>query len=252
VIFKSVDENGVDLVTGKYHLAIQHGSVGSGPGALTLTEKFSGTLGHNLQAYFHRVESGSDVTIQITFGDSLETFTGDKSATSFNSDQGSGAVLTKLSSTSYRLTAADGTRTTYGWPENLQPYQGGNAAFCATGHEAICSLLVTNTTSPNGLMLTRTWRAGENCLPYTLPNGEIVYNCVQYYRQESVQTSSGSKVTFLYQNNTDPSSGLPPSSWHKRIGATFWNGATQVGSSTLTYPSSTVTELTDIGGRTWR
>lgn len=53
-------------------------------------------------------------------------------------------------------------------------------------------------------------------------------------------------------NNVDPTTGLPNANWYKRTGATFFNGAASVASATISYPSTTVTQLTDIGGRTWQ
>lgn len=190
--------------------------------------------------------------IRVTFGGASETFNGAKTAISFNSTQGSGAVLTKISAAEYLHTAADGTKTLFAWP-GVTRYRGGDAAYCANGNEAFCDLLVRHVTTPSLDKLTYEWRHGENCRPRTLPNGEIVEDCAQFYRIASVAASGGYKVVLTYQNNTDPTTyAMPASAWYERTGATFWNGASQVGSASLSYPSSTVTELTDIGGRTWR
>jgi len=250
-IFKQLDENGVDVSSGDYNLAIPLGSLGQG--RLSLVEYLSGSHGYNLSLYFHRLESGSNVTLSVITGASREEFTGLKTATTFTSNQGTGAVLTKVNASEYLLTAADGTKMLFTWPGGFPDYKGGSAAYCATGNEATCDLLVQTVTAPSLAKLTYAWRSGENCRSRTLPNGEIVEDCAQFYRIDSVTASGGYKVVITYQNNTDPITyQMPPSTWYKRAGATFWNGATQVGTATLAYPSSTVTDLTDIGGRAWK
>lgn len=231
-IFKQVDENGVDVSSGAYELAIPLGSLGQG--RLSLVEHLSGSQGYNLSSYFSRSESGSNVTFSVTTGALREEFTGLKTATSFNSSQGTGAVLTKVNASEYHLTAADGTKMLFTWPGGFPDYKGGTAAYCATGNEANCALLAQTITAPSLAKLTYAWRFGENCVSRTLPNGEIVEDCAQFYRINSVTASGGYKVVLSYQNNTDPTSyQMPPSTWYKRNGATFWNDATQVGSATL-------------------
>lgn len=193
-IFDNVDGNGVDLTTGVFNLSVPAGSVGNGEGALSFVEYFSGSTGYNLQTYFYRSESGTQVTISLTFGDRQETFTGAKSATTFTSDQGTGATLTKISAEEYSYVAADGSSTAYRWPAGTV-YQGGNAAYCTVGTEAVCDLLADSTHLPSHMLITYNWRTGENCRPRTLPDGEIVYDCTQYYRLESVAKSSGYMIT---------------------------------------------------------
>jgi RHS repeat-associated protein len=252
-VFKQVDDNGVDVTSGAYELQIPLGSIGgTSPGALNLTEYLSGSSGYSLQAYFRRTQSGTQATIRITFGAFSETFTGAATATSFTSDQGSGATLTKVSAEQYTYRAADGSTASFTWPSGMT-YGGGTAAFCAVGNEAPCDLLPQNLTKPAGYGLTWNWHAGENCRDRTLQNGEIVQDCVDFYRIADIRGTGGWKVVLTYLNNTDPTTySLPVSDWYKRTGATFWNGATQVGSATIAYPSSTVTQLTDMGGRTWQ
>lgn len=239
-IFKQVDENGVDVTSGDYELQIPLGSIGGdSPGALELVELVSGSKGHSLQASFRRSQSGTQVTIRITFGAFSESFTGAASATSFTSDQGTGATLTKVSAEEYTYRGADGSTASFTWPSGMS-YLGGQAAFCAAGNEATCDLLPQGLTTPAGVTRSYGWHAGENCRDRTLPNGEIVQDCAQFYRLQEVGGSGGWKVTFSYVNNTDPTTyNLPPSDWYKRNGATFWNGTTQVGSASIAFPSST-------------
>lgn len=249
--FKQVDENGVDVSSGAYDLAIPLGSLGQG--RLSLSELMSGSQGFSLQTYFYRQESGSNVSIKVIFGGSEETFTGAKAATSFTSSIGSGAVLTKVNPSEYLHTASDGTRTLFTWPFGSPDYKGGSAAYCAAGNEVTCDLLVQTITAPSNAKLTYGWRAGENCRSRTLPNGEIVEDCVQFYRIESVTASGGYKVVLTYENNTDPTTyAMPAAAWYYRNGATFWNGSVQVGAASVAKPSATITDLTDIGGRSWR
>jgi hypothetical protein len=54
---------------------------------------------------FRRVVSSGQATITVTISNRSETFTGVAGATSFTSNQGSGAILTKLSAEHYQFVA---------------------------------------------------------------------------------------------------------------------------------------------------
>jgi RHS repeat-associated protein len=252
--FMDVDVNGVDLTSGKYSVGIPVGSIGSGDGLLSLVEYFGGVQGNNLQMGFRRVVSSGQATITVTISNRSETFTGVAGATSFTSNQGSGAILTKLSAEHYQFTQADGTSTDFGWPSTLY-YQGGKAGFCASGSENLtCTLLANSTTFKSGQVITRQWRAGETCVP-VLVGGEPVYNnCAHFFRLTSIRNRNNYQIAFTYQNNTDPTSGLPASSWYVKTSAIFSNlsDGSATRTATYAYPSGTVTNITDHAGGLWQ
>lgn len=250
VVRQNIDANGVDLTTGAYNFSVLAGSIGSGDGALSVINYFGAAQGDNQQVYFTRTETGTQVTIRATFGGRAETFTGLKNATSFNSDQGSGAVLTKNSKESYTLVQSDGTVITFTWPASLS-FQGGNAGFCSQGNEAYCNLLANTATFKSGKVITYAWRAVANCTTRYDQHGEPIDDCAHSFRMESITNNYGYRISWLYQDNTDPTVGLAPASWRTRVGATLVN--TEVASTALTvgyaYPSGTVTQITDTAGR---
>ena len=252
--YSNIDENGVDLVTDMFSAGIPVGSIGSGDGLLSLTEYLGAVQGNSLQMGFRRVVNSGQATISITINNRSETFSGTSAATSFTSNQGTGATLTKNSAQSYTFTQRDGTVTSFGWPSTLE-YKGGRSGFCSTTSQAtVCTLLANSTAYKSGQVITRDWRAGETCVPVVV-NGEPVYdNCAHFFRLTSITNRHNFRIAFTYQNNTDPTSGLPASSWYVKTSAVFSNlsDASITRTATYAYPSSTVTEITDHAGGLWR
>jgi len=252
-VFRHADDNGVDLARGTFTFSVPVASIGVGEAGLSLVNHFGAIQADNWNIRFRRSQSGSNATITITLGDSSETFTGGAGATSFASDQGTGATLTKSLSAGgdtyvYTLVAADGTTTRFGFPSTL-PYRGGDTGFCVPGREVSCALLAQSSAAPSGRTVSFSWRARENC---TL-TGES-WNCVSFYRLASASNNSGYAISFGYENNTDPTSGLPNESWYRKTGATLSNQQVAGAAVSVSYqhPSAAVTEITDGGGRTWK
>ncbi|MCI4590405.1 hypothetical protein MOK15_09895 [Sphingobium sp. BYY-5] len=252
--FSNIDANGVDLTSDMFSAGIPVGSIGTGDGLLSLTEYFGAIQGNSLQMGFRRVVSSGQATISITINNRSETFTGASGATSFTSNQGTGATLTKNSAESYTFTQQDGAVTTFGWPGNLE-YKGGKSGFCSTTSQTtVCTLLADTTTYKSGQVITREWRAGETCVPYVV-NGEPLYdNCAHFFRLSAIRNRNNYRIAFTYQNNTDPTTGLPASSWYVKTSAVFsnMNDASITRTATYAYPSGTVTEITDHAGALWR
>lgn len=248
-VYSNEDANGVDLTTGSFNLAVGVGAIGSGPGALALVQHFGGRYGDNVQAYFHRDNFGtSEVLIRITIGGRAETFLGPRTATSFASQQGNGATLTKHSAESYTMITADGSSVDIGWPDGMY-FQGGQTGFCAVRYQAPCGLLVKTISTPSGLGIIRNWEAGENCR--IRQDGET-YDCAHFYRLGSITTNLGYRISFGYASN-NPGTGLPPPPWYQRTSATFDNRyvAAPARIASYAYPSNS-TEITDIAGRMTR
>lgn len=251
-VYQQPDEYGVDLTDGSFNFGLVEGSIGSGEGAIELTRTFGlGGERSSLSVDFWRSVVGGTATISLVFGNRTETFTGASGATSFSSGQGNGAVLTKSSASSYTYTDADGTVTTYAPPPGLS--NASNQGFCDTGAEANCRLVPTSTVRPNGHTTYYEWDTRENCWVSDYdPWGEPIYSCVQYWRQRGLFNSFGYSVRFSFQQEADPSWGLPPVAWHTRAGAALSSGVGPDRTVSYAYPSAYVTEVTTDGGRTWR
>ena len=254
-VYQHPDDNGVDLTDGSFNFALTEGSIGAGEGALTLVRSFgAGGQRDNLSVDFRRNVTGGTATISLTFGNRLETFTGASNATSFDSGQGNGATLTKTSEGAYAYRDTDGTVTSYGPPPGLT--EAGNNGYCSPGHETSCRLIALQTVRPNGHTTTHQWDVGENCT-FVGNDGEgaPIFECAQFWRQRGLTNSFGYRIRFSFQQEADPTSGLPPTAWHTRTGAVLSNTAVS-GSPTRTVayanPSSTVTDVTTDGNETWR
>ncbi len=253
-IYKNVDENGVDLTDGSFNFALTEGVIGSAEGALAL-ERYIGSSGFsdNLSIRFSRRESGGTATISIIAGNSRESFSGAASATTFNSSQGTGAVLTKISVGEYQVRLSDGTTTRFVPPPGLS--NAGNNGYCSYNNQSSCGLIAQSTRRPNGATITYQWDTGENCWQTGIDRfGEPIFTCAQFWRQRGVSNSFGYRIRFSFQQEANPTSGLPPSAWHKRSGAIFYNDKSggALTSVSYSYPSSTITDVTVMGGGTWR
>jgi RHS repeat-associated protein len=249
-----VDGNGVDLTDGSFNFALQEGSIGAGEGAIALM-RFQGVGGQtdNLTVRFHRTVSGTTATIGLTFGNRREDYVGTSTGTSFASAQADGATLTKTNASEYRHVAADGTITVYGPPPGLS--NAGNNGYCSPTNEFACGLIATSATRPNGATLTYDWDVGENCIERYDRYGEPYYECAQFWRQRGLSNNSGYRLRFTFQQEANPTSGLPPTAWHSRTGATLHNDAVPGSPArTVAYatPSAGVTDITTDGGQTWR
>lgn len=251
-VFQTADENGVDLTDGSFNLAITEGTIGAGRGALSL-ERYIGVSGtkDNVSSSFYRSVSGGVVTIDIQMGSRREVFTATSStATSFTSQQGSGATLTKLTASSYRYTASDGSVTMYEPPRDLTEFE--TNGFCGTSNLTSCSLVATSITDPDGVVTTMSWDAGQNCRPGpTAPNGEPTYICAQFWRQRGLANNLGYSLAFSFQQEANPTSGGAPYTWYTRSGATLSSGTATRG---IWYgaPATGVTEINTDGGKYWR
>jgi RHS repeat-associated protein len=264
--FKNVDDNGVDLTNGTYTLGVTAGSIGSGESEILLTNYFGGgTINRDsVQVTLSRSTSGTtvkSVTIQLAFGDRSESFTGTPTSTTFVAAQANGATLTKLNAESYLYVSSDGESTTFGVAPNTTITNSGplllspnaSAAYCTTNYETSCRLLGINSIKSSGRRLDYDWRTSAKCVTTTTSSGQQML-CVVADRLTYIQNNSGYRVDFSYLSDVGPSSTVEKTNWLARTQAVFTN--TSVAGNPLTanfaYPSTTVTEITDVGGRSWR
>jgi RHS repeat-associated protein len=254
-VYQNIDGYGVDLTDGSFNMALTEGTIGSGPGALALV-RYQGAGGEsdNLTLRFQRSVSGTTASITLTFGNRRETFSGAATSTTFSNGQGHGATLTKVSPSEYRYVSANGTVTVYGPPPGLS--NAANNGYCSPGQESVCSLIAISTTQPNGAATTFHWDVGENCFQSGIDRfGEPAFTCAQFWRQRGLSNNSGYRIEFSFQQEENPTSGLPGTAWHKRTGATLRNdaiaGSPGRGVNYAT-PATGVTQITTDGGQIWR
>jgi RHS repeat-associated protein len=245
---RAIDANGVNLIDGSFPFIFSEGSIGSGLGSVSVERHGNGAYGaSNWQNYYiYQTVSGSTTTASVVLGDFSENFTS-TSGGAFVAASGDGSTL----SSGYTFTAGDGTTVTFGAPADDQ-YGASNLCGHVGANPNGCVALADTITSPSGLTTTFTWDMASLCSTTYNPDGSL--DCSYAWRLASASNSAGYEVAFSFVSNSIPFHQLPSGNWYKRSGATLSNsnvsGATR--SVSYSYVSSTVTDVTDAGGRTWR
>ncbi|HST35422.1 MAG TPA: RHS repeat-associated core domain-containing protein [Allosphingosinicella sp.] len=245
--FNQTDGNGVDLITGEFFFSLTEGSIGSGEGELALVRNWAGAVGMTDNWTGILYQNYGATAIVVEFGTYADTFA--YAGSGFTNTKANGATLAYADG-GYRYTAPDGTQIDYrsgsarGWVLK------GHA--CARSPSLTCSV-PTTVRRPNGMTYTMNWDIEERCSQY-----DIDLNCLSdprgYVRLGSVSNSANYVIGMSYLTDT-PGAGDPSENWFIRSGAQFGNLAGSPPTPpTVSYarPSSTVFDVTDIGGRTWR
>jgi len=253
--FENADGNGVDVVTGRFVFSVTEGVIGSGDGAVSIrrgqisdygqTDQWSGRL--------YRRTSGGSALMYVEFGNIVDTFT--ISGSTFTSTKANGATLTDTGGGTFRFSGSDGSRIDYVSTSstdstNTYVIQG---PACALADAGTCAI-PTEIVRPNGTTFTLNWDIYEKCVG----GYDSELNCLgpaAYFRFDGVTSSTGYSFTYAYATDSPGSGSAPQTNWYKRSGATFTNLVTTpstLPSVSYSYPSSTVTEVTDMGGRMWR
>ncbi|MFN3818962.1 RHS repeat-associated core domain-containing protein [Blastomonas sp.] len=249
--YRTVDENGVDLVSGGFPLLFVEGTIGSGPGEIQLIRRSANPSAKSSQwdgYLFSLSRSGGVATITINLGTRSETFTG--SSGSYTNTLANGSTLTGAGGL-FTHTSADGTVIQFGDPSGRP--NGGATSFCATDAEAGCFLAPLTITEPAGKTTTLEWTLHELCS--TEFNEDFTLDCQYFWRLGSVSNSHGYGIGFAYQTDSVSWGSMPSTNWYTRTGASFFNyevGTTAQAAVTYSYPDSNTTEVTDTGGRVWR
>jgi RHS repeat-associated protein len=245
------DGNGVDPVTGWVGWSMTEGSVGSGEGALALQRIWAESDGwtDNWSGRAYQRTSGGTTEIVVEFGAYSDRFS--VSGGTYTSKKADGSTLTG-SAGNYVYTAGDGTVVSYmgAGPDTGLPIAGPGCGFADTGTCGIPTSMV----KPNGMTFHINWDLEERCSQY---DSEL--NCIAggaYFRWRGVTSSANYQFTIGYATDTPGSGSVPQSSWYKRTGVAFTNLASTPGSPpsvSYSYPtgSSTISGVTDIGGRSW-
>ncbi|HEY0629052.1 MAG TPA: hypothetical protein VGD23_06960, partial [Sphingomicrobium sp.] len=226
-LHRHLDANGVDVTQGDFVMAFVEGSIGSGEDELKLvrTGSWWGAPWNNNQHSWDGIElNQSSSGIFVSFGFRRETFSGPGP-----SQQANGSTLS-LSGGNYIHTAADGTTISFS-PTDYDCVPAGTT----------CRWLPSSIKTPEQRSTTLTWDYLYNC-----SNPEDPLDCtVDGTRLLAVRNGAGYEIDFTYS----------ASNWFQRTRADFYNtvaGLTPQATVTYSYPSATVTDVTDIGGRTWR
>lgn len=111
--FQALDANGVDLVSGGFVFTMMEGSIGSGPGEVTLmripgtdygrTDQYSGRL--------YRDSSSGTTLLVVELGTIADTFT--ISGTTYTSTKANGGTLSTDGAGNYTYVGSDGTSIYY-------------------------------------------------------------------------------------------------------------------------------------------
>ncbi len=229
-VYRNLDANGVDLTQGDYVMGLKEGSIGSGDAELELIRDngyFSGANGHRWDSVFLSEFSAKR---SVSFGQSAEWFTGT------SSQQGNGSTLTLVGS-DYVHRAADGTITAF---TKKDPN-------CTPTSTSACMWVPSTITSPNGKTVNLAYEQWLTCTEIIDEGTSCTVDAV---RLQQVSNAAGYSIAFTYANN----SSLVPD-WFKRTRADFYNsavGSASQGNVTYAYPSSSVTDVTDMAGQSWR
>jgi RHS repeat-associated protein len=248
--YRSVDGNGVDLVNGGHLFSFEEGSIGSGPGKLSLVRRnaqYGGSQWDGVRLV--RTSNGTNAPVEIRLpGGVSETFAfGTNSPNGTTIVRANGSRLTKNQRHSYTYVSAGGTAVTFGDPTQSYDSEMPPTTFCTVNSQDWCELLPETMAAPGGESLTF-WHD-----IYAMPDGSggTSYET----RLAKVANSFGYSITFVYQDDSQ-SWGTPPSAaWRTRSGAQFRNetlSASVQSSVSYAYPSAGVTEITDMAGQVWR
>jgi RHS repeat-associated protein len=249
---RAIDGNGVNLIDGSFPFVFTEGTIGSGNGALSIERHGSGAYNaSNWQnVYAYQTISGSVTYVSVVLGDSSESFTS-TSGGAFVSARGDGAKLTGGNHSDFTYTGRDGTVVIFGAPADDQD---GASNLCSHvgANQNGCTALATSVTKPNGATTSFTWDVPSLCSTNFNPDGSL--DCAYAWRLSGVSNSAGYAAAFSFVSNTIALHSLPSGNWFKRGGVTLTNANVSGASSSIAYSyvSSTVTDVTDAAGRTWR
>jgi len=234
--YRTLDANGVDLTAADHVLSFLEGSVGAGMAKLPLM-RVNGSFYYTSDwenISLNVDQTGSTPVGQVAADSRMEQFTG-SSLSSLTPALANGATLTAIDEFAYEYRRADGTLITFDVPlDATNP--GWERTICESQNK--CTMLPSSITSPNGKTVSLTWEIDENCST----------TCSPIFRLSSVSNSFGYRVDFTYVASSYTGS----INWWKRSSADFYKGTTSAGSVTYSYPSSSVVDVTDRGGATWR
>jgi RHS repeat-associated protein len=254
---RTLDSNGVDLTHGDFVMAFVEGSIGSGESELALVRSRIGSGngswhvssgGHQWDGIHLNKSVGSAGTVVGVVKDNRTELFGSSA-----SPIGSSLIPTGSGEHHYR--SSDGTLIVFGDPSGSTE---ATSTYCNTSAgQSGCTQLPLSITAPNGRKVTLAWEIFQSCTLEVIDEDNPP-ECSYWARIESVSNSFGYRIAFGYATNgTGSLNGAPPpNSWQRRTGAALYNDVVSTtvpqASTAYSYPSTSIVDVTDTGGRAWR
>lgn len=242
----TVDDNGVDLVTGQFRYSMTEAVIGSGEGAIALMRHWGDSAYRD--NWSGGLYVGGDGNTYAEFGSLADSFT--LSGTTYTSRTGNGATLV-AGGAGYIYTASDGTRIEYqSRSDNGYALQGYS---CPNGSQAGACSIPVSMTRPNGMKFAINWTIVEKCTVQT-PDCEGGVG-TGFFRFAGVSSAAGYSFAVNYATDNPGNFDAPQSSWYTKTGVSFFNAVTPCDSScpSLTYSTAGgVTSVTDGLNRQWQ
>jgi RHS repeat-associated protein len=243
--FNQVDANGVDLFTGDFFFSMVEGTIGSGDGALSLVRNWAGAAGwtDNWSGTLYSTTIGGVVHVFVQFGTYEDDFT--LSGGVYTSTKADGASLASAGAGILRYVARDGTSIDYALEAPSGSSEALSCAYTSCG-------IPLNMRRPNGMTYTMNWEIGDVCTQFSEGSCNHILG---FYRLAGVSSSANYGFTIDYASDDVGEDVAPPSNWFRRTQVQFTNlDGAPASLPTVTYNqvSSTVLDVTDSGGQTWR
>jgi RHS repeat-associated protein len=236
--FTSVDDHGVDVISGLPFLAIEEGGIGSGQGRISMQRIWAAGAGFqdNWSGGLYRITTSTATKMVVQTAGFSETFTSAGPGSDWTSEKARGGTLTvDVEGTGdWIYTSRDGTTIRFG------KTIGGNGPYCPGGDAGQCRIPLS-IAAPTGLRFNLSWE-------------EIKLSTVRYRRLVGVSSSAGYSATIAYVTNNPGPGPSPVGDWWNRSLITFNNSANPPSPAptiSYAYPSSTALDATDPAGRTW-
>ncbi|NCP10449.1 MAG: RHS repeat protein, partial [Sphingomonadales bacterium] len=241
----NLDENGVDVATGKFHYQTEEGAIGSGSDRITIQRAWNAAgWQDNIVGTLRRTTPASGQRrITMEFGLRSISFIRTGSG-AFVSESGEGGTLTEAADgASYTYTAANGSVYHYGNPEPLPDPDPSldDTKFCTSTSEAACFALPLTRQSSDGLLLNFQWDVYPSCK--IIKNTFVV--CTEYARLERVFDNAGLEAEIDYVSDATYNN-RPVAEWYKRSKVDFRTATNATPAATIgyAYPDAVTTQVT--------
>ncbi|WP_265587886.1 hypothetical protein, partial [Sphingomicrobium arenosum] len=265
----SLDENGVDLSTGKFHFSLTEGSVGSGSDELSIGRVWDSRnrFSDNVPGHLQRREDASTETIYLHFG--MRSLKFEKTGGVWVDAQGAGGQLTEIvtaDTVTYEYVAPSGRVIEYTNPEPGAQLDMTTNGFCHPMSGVKCQLMPTTVRYTNGAEWTLSYDNHTYCYQISDPNDPLLprspeeevqdpetmtWECYQNSRVDKVSNGIY-EADFTYLTSATVN-GPATGDWYKRASVKFKDltTATEIATISYTYPDANTTRVTDADGEDW-
>jgi hypothetical protein len=205
-LFREIDSNGVDLVTGMYSQSFTEGKIGSGEGAVSIVESNIGP--DQWTGLLYRTTIGGVATMVVQLGTIADTFT--QSGSTWVATKANGATLvTTGNAGEWKYTSAEGTAIVYdsiahdGIGGFGAPYQVAGPDCTNVSADAGTCAIPMSIIHPNGMNFHYNWNFSFKCDP---AGSFPCQNATAYYRFNGITSSANYGFGFTY--TTDDAGGF--------------------------------------------